>query len=379
MAGSDSGRLIEGPRSARPEDLRALFETLNAVHRSERHKKPTIERDWAHVYTAENLENVLVMTAGRTVVAAAAVWPNDVRLGPARLRVGGVNLVATLPEYRRRGLGGRIMAAVHARMRRLGCHVGLLGTNIPEWYRRQSWEWAGQMRSYHLDRGNIALLPSLPAGLRTRAATDADLAEVVGIHNQEHLGGIRTSDVFRQTLQARGAPSLTLAERGGTALAYLMAGGRSAREWAGPPEIVAGLVRAWFERLDDPTVPTTARDARSRPLRPERVDVVAPASGHAFGAFRGTRDLLDDRRIPFDTVYAGMMYIVDARAILDVFGRTAIAVEERDSVFRVRCGKDKETLTRPGLAKMLFGPERVSPLGAGLLPLPFHQWPIEHV
>ncbi len=130
---------LDGPRAARPQDYDAIMATLNLIFRTAAGRAPTVAIDWPHVYDRSNLHNVSIFTEGHQVAASAAVWPNEVVLGDVRLRVGGVNCVGVLPQYRKLGLGAQLMSAVHDCLRALGCHVGLLSTDIDNWYRSLGW------------------------------------------------------------------------------------------------------------------------------------------------------------------------------------------------------------------------------------------------
>ena len=54
-------------------------------------------------------------------------------------------------------------------------------------------------------------------------------------------------------------------------------------------------------------------------------------------------------------------------------------VREEGERLVLRRGAETAVLSRARLAKLFFGPERVSDFAADLLPLPFWQWPIEFV
>jgi len=369
----DASAPLDGPRAARPDEREQLLSLLNEIHRAGKGLPPSIATDWPHIYDPDNLDNVLVVSDGEAIIASVGLWVNDVALGSVRLRVGGINCLATRPEYRRRGLGAGVMQAAHARMAELGCHVGLLGTAITEWYRRLGWELAGRARSYRLDRGNIGLLPPLPEGTELRVAGEDALPEVIRLHHGDRLGGLRWKETFARIYRARGAPDVVLAWRKGTAHAYLLARRGSVIEWGGQAEAVASLLRAWFERCDDPSASTSLRDASFRAVHRPELTLTAPGGGHGLLA------LLDRLGIPYSTSYTGMLYVADPRGILDAFGLEEVAVAAEGERFTLTRGKDSVTLDRRALAKLLFGPERVSSFAAEVLPLPFWQWPLEHV
>jgi GNAT superfamily N-acetyltransferase len=386
---NDSGveNAFEGPRPARIEERDELIEMINVVFRISAGRAPTIATDWAHVYSPANLENVLVVTARGKVVASTGVWMSEVVLSDARLRVGGINCVGTLPEYRRHGLAGQLVRAANARMRELGCHVGLLHTGIANWYRRIGWELAGSARTYRVDRGNSWLLPQLPDASQCRFVEDGEagvIAAVIRLYNQENLGATRTIESFRQLRDAKKQPQIFVAEpvqSGGVPSAYLLLKENNILEWAGSAEAVAGLVRACFEALDDPNVSTSQRTNDAGSVALQSLNLTTPGWQHPLV------DRLDRLGIPFRGDYLGMIHLVDPQAVLNAFGYSLVQVEAAGETagsaegekFIVTVGDASLHLNRNQLTKLFFGPERVSDFGGELFPLPFWQWYLEQV
>ena len=366
---------FDGPRPARDEEMASLLDAVNFVHRTSRGKPPSVAADFPQVYDPANVGNVLVVASAGKVVASVGVWANEVELGDVRLKVGGINCLATLPEFRRHGLGRRLMQASHEHMRKLGCHVGILGTAIVNWYRKLGWEHAGVWRSYHLDRGNVGLLPPLPGGATMKAMPASEAAgPILRLRRKDKLGGARTPELFGRLCSSRPGREAFVAACGeGAAVAYLLAAGATAIEWGGDPSALAGLVRAWYSRLDDPAVSTSQRDSSFSPVSAQRATVAAPGGGHGF------IEMLDRLRIPCSTGYAGMIYVVDPWGVLRAFGIKGVSIAEEADGFAVKRGKRSVKLGRNDFTKLLFGPERVSEIGEGIFPLPFCQWPLEHI
>ncbi len=373
MADSAADAELEGPRSAQVDEREAILETIDLVHRTSVGRPPSMARDYPHVYAPDNLENVFVVKAGEKVVCSTGVWVNEVQLGGARLRTGGINSVATLPEFRKRGLGMAVMRMATGHMRELGCHVGLLGTDISNWYRRLGWEYGGIERSYRLDRGNIGLLPTLPQDIMCEAFKEEMAEQVLAVHHADRLGGIRTPGLFDQLLSAKKVSNAVVARRDSEVIAYLLIRGQTAVEWGGPVEVVAGLVRAWFEDLDDPESSTSTRDADFRPVGLVGLTVTTPGGGHPLVT------VLEDLGIPYSMRYAGMILLMDSQGVLEAFGHRDIVVSEEEEKVGLRRGTESETLTRNAMVKLFFGPERVSNFASDVFPLPFYQWVLEHV
>lgn len=364
---------FECPRHPRPEELEAVLSTVNQVIRGAKNLPPTMARDYAHVYNCDNIQNILIISHEKKVICSVGIWVNNILLGDATLRVGGINGLVTLPEYRRRGLGLEVMEAAHHRMAEIGCQVGLLTTKIPNWYRRLDWEHAGCLRTYHFNRSNINLLPPLQSNNELREAGEEGIAEMVRLRNAERLGGIREPESFGKIFAAKGKPKILLGCAGGKAPAYILTRGKSVIEWGGPAEVIGGLVRTWFKQADDPKASTSARDASFQPVVRDDMTLIAPFKGHALVT------MLEQIGIPHDLDYLGMVYLLDPVGVLKAFGHREIEVSPQEDKFTLVRGNERVTLTRREMTKFFFGPERVTSFAQDLFPLPFWQWSFERV
>ncbi|MBV9851458.1 MAG: GNAT family N-acetyltransferase [Armatimonadetes bacterium] len=92
------------------------------------------------------------------------VWDGD------ELLCGGIANVATLPEFRRRGLSRRLLEMAIAKMEREGFHYSLLGTGVPGHYAALGWELT------HAPRAKVNLkadFPTAEADWQRLGTTDA--------------------------------------------------------------------------------------------------------------------------------------------------------------------------------------------------------------
>ncbi len=76
---------------------------------------------------------------GDRLAAQARFFYRPVRIGRAQLRMIGVSVVATHPDFRRRGLGHRILKAALDWMRHSGKHFALLHTGVRDFYKPLGW------------------------------------------------------------------------------------------------------------------------------------------------------------------------------------------------------------------------------------------------
>jgi GNAT superfamily N-acetyltransferase len=143
--------------------------------------------------------------ASGMIVSSLNLIPQTWSYGDVRFGVGRVELVGTLPEYRRRGLIRRQMEEIHRWSDDLG-HPAQVITGIARFYRQFGYEQALAMGG---GRGGVRQqIPALPAGerepFRVRPATAADaefLAEVEALARPRSLLSVpRDADLWRYEL-----------------------------------------------------------------------------------------------------------------------------------------------------------------------------------
>ena len=166
---------------------------------------------------------------------------------------------------------------------------------------------------------------------------------------------------------------ITSGVRNGQPVAYLLIVNRLVKEWAGPGNTVAGLIRAWYESNDDLQMSTSARDANNEVVFSDHLEVVSPACGHELP------QLFQSINLPCRRYYLGMILVLDPRAILDAFGHDQIKVNQQGDCYALESGGLTMSATQGQLSKLLFGPERLGKFSDNILPLPLWQWPFERV
>ena len=371
---------LEGPRPARPDELDDVLVLANAVMREGR--APTIATDYPFIYNADNADNIIIVRDGDLVVSTTGTWMNTVEAGAGRIRAGGINCVATLPGYRGQGLATQVMRKAMEHIGGLGCHVGRLTTNINDWYYRMGWENAGSLYTYRLNHSNVDLLPAFPKGLTITDTTEFDdqlLSAIVALRRVDRLGGERTAAIMRALLEAgsdpklMGSKRLVVAWQTGAPCAYCLDTERGIIEWGGEGRLVAGLIREWFGQRVGQRGGELPTGSEEKVAASHELTVVAPKTGHPFV------ELLDTLSLSANHEYWGMLNVIDPRTILDAFGLESIDLSEADGMFTLSRGRESVTVARQALAKLLFGPERITDFAADQLPLLFWEWPLEHV
>ncbi len=361
--------LLDGPRGCREYELAQVLDVGNVVMRILAGQPANWGHSWPHVYCASNIDNVRLIKLEYQVVSSMAIFTTEVRVGALTLKVGGINGVVTLPEFRRHGLAGLLLEDCHAKMLSDGCDISLLNTNINDWYRRFDWENGSTERVYHLDRGSIVYLPELK-GVDIEEGVDEHLDELITLHEGESYGAHRERELYR-ILLSRPRYRTYLARRDGDIIAYAVVAKGRIVEYGGEAETVTGLIRDVFARLDDPSVSTSTVDDRREPLT-GHLQVTASPSGNGLG------DYLGKFGIPHQLVYLGMIRIINPPQLINKIAPRITVEEEGDKVI-LDDGGEHLQMDRRGLVKLLFGPERFTSFADDVLPFPFYQWPADKV
>ena len=366
---------IDGPRAPRAHEFEELVAQVNGVMREEVGAAPTYGQEWPRIYCLENLENVRVLRVDGRIVSSAAIYPHQARFGNARLRIGGITGVATDSAYRRRGYATRVMQACIERMAELGCHLSLLGSGVPSWYRKLGWEYAGMERRYQFSRGNRHLLPT-DTDLEMRTVGDGDFERLAAIHAARSLGGVRSVDLLRSMWSPKPGAAVWVAPRDGEVGAYVRVRGTSVTEYGGPAELVLPMLACLLESWDDPAVPTSTRSIEERQINTKPT---VHASLDAPWRPDDVTEALDALGILRSAGYVRMIRIEDPQGLVSAYGRTDLNARADGDRIVVETGDRTLRLSRTDAVKLFFGPERPVQPDVDGLPLVFHVWLADRV
>ena len=365
----------DGPRACRAEERAELLDLVNLVFRTSQGKPPSIETDYPHIYRESNLENVRVIRADGGIRASVATLVMPIACGEARLDTVGVNCTTTDPEWQGRGLGGMLMRDIESCARGAGRDFVYLAAGVPEWYRRFGFEDGGCLLTYHLNRGNVGLLPD-PSGLEIDSGLEQYVGDLHRIHRDDQLGIVRDEEDALLIL-ARTSPALFVAKRGGNVEAYVLVreSEKLVIEHGGPPQQVAALLRVVFESVD------ALNEGRSSTRRGAdgKVELRSYLSVEANPMQEGLVSLLDGLGLPVSRNAWRMLQLLDPVSILKKLGLPDIEVSARGDDFALRAGQRKESFSRRQLVKVIFGPERISDIAGDRLPVPLYTPTTDHV
>ena len=166
-------------RQVREDELDAMLECMTTAF-------GVAKEEWADGFyngPYNELQYKRVVVADGKVVSCLVFIPSTIYLGGTTVRMGGIAGVATLPDERRHGYAGMLMAnSVHA-LRDLGFATSALYPFSFRYYRKFGWEFAGHCLLYFAKPG---LLPAFNEVSSVRPFTDADLPSVMRLYDEHY-------------------------------------------------------------------------------------------------------------------------------------------------------------------------------------------------
>ena len=157
------------------------------------------------------------------VVSHVRVSDRSIHIGRSVMKLGGIGMVATLPEYRQRGYASALMQDATAYMEEHSYDLGLLFTTIQPFYMQFGWASFPQTNFALELRGKNTFAPS--SWITRQFEAERDLTQVSQIYDEHNKG--RTATVLRSEAHWRDSysrqigitPSLIL-EKDGITGAY---------------------------------------------------------------------------------------------------------------------------------------------------------------
>lgn len=202
------------------------------------------------------LETTFIARVDGELAGAIQIFPYEAYWGAARVLVGGIGNVATLPRFRGRGIAQLILRQQILWMDRMGFDLSHLFTGIPTFYAQMGWRTFADGEGYRIADGPPGPPPSdlrIREGDFVRDRTIlADLYDAAS--PAVTLAWVRTPGYWKGLArwQARLKPLLWIAEQGGEALAYVVGGRRRDQS----PYLREAIVRPGFETALRPLLET---------------------------------------------------------------------------------------------------------------------------
>ncbi|MFN8372866.1 MAG: GNAT family N-acetyltransferase [Anaerolineae bacterium] len=193
------------------------------------------------------------------IVSATLMIPQVWRYEDVELSVGRPEIVATHPEYRRRGLVRALFDAVHERSAALGHNV-LFITGIPNFYRQFGYTMAVDLGG-HAMLNTVLIKPRETPQFTLRPATDADIPDMKrwseDFARQKLLSAVYNEQQWHYELNGRreGAPwtllYLVIVNTAGESVGYVALRGITFHNMINCITYIVGDKSSYFETFGD--------------------------------------------------------------------------------------------------------------------------------
>lgn len=176
--------------------------------------------------TSYELQTTWIGSIDGDMAASVQIFPYGIRLGDAKLTVGGIGSVASDPRFRGKGLVHAILREQSEWMKASGYDLSLLFTGIHPFYQKVGWHTVPEP-VYELDASGIGPLPHDSAHIRPFAAADLDnIMALSEAYNAANTNSRIRDNVFWDGLlqwEVDQIGQFLVAEQGGQIAAYVMA------------------------------------------------------------------------------------------------------------------------------------------------------------
>ncbi|RLE76530.1 MAG: hypothetical protein DRJ56_04015 [Thermoprotei archaeon] len=373
----------------RPEEYDDMMRFLERCYRHSRDYFPT---RYPHVWRRDTIRwgDRLVARVGGKIVSHVGIFPLTLVVEKARIRVGGIGGVATLQEYRGRGLMTALMNRAIEKMREEGYSMSILWGDRQR-YGHFGYETVGRLFKFTLSLRSLEVEGGArEVGFERFYGERELLKRIVELHEAEPLRVVRSERDYELLFSI---PQLNTYLSDGEAYVSYMGEGpaRVMLEYGGRASEVVSLIYSMLK-------------AFSREFGASSVEVLAPC--YPYETFVRLREMCSS----WSVVPEGMVKVLDLAKLLEEYspylssaceevtadvslevrrkGEVARLVVDRGHVSVERGGRGRLhlKLTERGLAKLLFdGPEALPiPLPkarvlSSVFPLPLHVWPLDHI
>ena len=196
--------------------------------------------------TEESMQSHNVLCDQGRIVANVSVFPLTLVLADARLSVGGIGMVGTLPEYRGRGLMTQLLRQALVVMKEANLDLSLLGGDRQR-YGRYGWENSGRKLVLTVNARSIRDAQDDRFEIRKARADDAQA--LWEIHQRAPVRFDRTVGHVARAIERAGYETL-VAVRDDRIVAYTAGAGNEWRETGGDPRAIVCAVKHALGRAD---------------------------------------------------------------------------------------------------------------------------------
>ena len=174
---------VEVRAAANPDELRLAHDLMAKAHVPNYFSSMNWLESTAMAYPGFRREHTRIVLRDGEIAGALRLTTDTIRLGEARLKMGGLGWVTTDPKHRHRGVCSALIEDTLDYMRQHGYHVSML-FGIPNFYHR--FGYATTLADYSITLDVAELSHGAPGAYHPRQMKPGDIPAVQRIHRENN-------------------------------------------------------------------------------------------------------------------------------------------------------------------------------------------------
>jgi len=172
---------MTGPVRLTEKDRDSLLQVVNSVFRDPKKPSSRMEDEYVNLFHPDNLHNFLAILDGNRIVADVGVIYESLFINGAKLKTAEIGSVATLPEYRGKGLATQLVETAFKNAREENADIMLIsgGRNL---YQRIGCAPCGKYQEWTVRSERKA---NLPGGIVVKQYQEKHFPKVHALRAQE--------------------------------------------------------------------------------------------------------------------------------------------------------------------------------------------------
>lgn len=182
---------MEGPRTARKEELQEVINLVNLVFRTSGNLNPTMGQEFPLLLGENNLDNMWVILEDGKVVSNINYYPTTISIENTKVKVASIGAVCTNPNFRGKGYASTILDNLELKVVNEGAEIMLVsgGRGL---YRRKNCVDAGGFC-----KANLIPNTKVNGSITLSEINDDNIDEAIRIYNKEPIRFNRIYNEFK--------------------------------------------------------------------------------------------------------------------------------------------------------------------------------------
>lgn len=196
-------------RSAKLDEFEDVTKLINQVFRLSKNFNPTMVEEFPLLLNKNNIENMVVISQGNTIVSDANYLIQDVSIQGEKIKVAAIGAVCTHPDYEKRGLSSKVLDVVENKMYSDDVDV-MIVSGTRSLYTRRNCSLIKSFYKYSFSPNPTENL-DIPSNIKivefdNNSINYDDLNRIIQMYNQNSTRYLRTKKEFTTLLHSATMP-----------------------------------------------------------------------------------------------------------------------------------------------------------------------------